>query len=151
MDDSIATTAYSPKWESELISLWRDSFELGVGVSDPHTLEEQAIYFKTMVLPTNSVRIATSGGRLMGFVAASPSSVSQLYVHVRYLRTGIGSRLLSWAKANSRGDLWLYTFARNHVAQRFYESQGFAAVSHGFEPTWQLEDVKYRWVAQGRT
>jgi hypothetical protein len=53
--------------------------------------------------------------------------------------------LLSWAKSQSAGSLWLYTFARNEAARSFYERSGFVAIEHGFEPQWQLEDVKYSW------
>ena len=41
--------------------------------------------------------------------------------------------------------LSLYTFVRNVRACRFYERHGFVVVARGFEPTWQLEDVKYHW------
>jgi RimJ/RimL family protein N-acetyltransferase len=47
--------------------------------------------------------------------------------------------------AASVGSLWLYTFARNERARRFYERNGFAAVAFGYEPFWQLEDVRYEW------
>ena len=66
-------------------------------------------------------------------------------VRVEYIGQGIGSRLLDLAKHDSGGGLWLYTFARNTNARRFYERHGFVAVAHGFEPTWQMDDVKYRW------
>jgi hypothetical protein len=55
--------------------------------------------------------------------------------------------LLDWAKRHSGGTLWLYTFARNARACAFCESQGFAAVARGFEPNWQLADVRYEWRA----
>jgi ribosomal protein S18 acetylase RimI-like enzyme len=51
--------------------------------------------------------------------------------------------MLTWAKRQSSGSLWLYTFARNESARSFYERGGLVAIEHGFEPTWQLEDVKY--------
>jgi ribosomal protein S18 acetylase RimI-like enzyme len=49
------------------------------------------------------------------------------------------------AKARSSGSLWLYTFARNAIACRFYEKHGFVVAERGFEPHWRLEDVKYVW------
>ena len=84
-----------------------------------------------------------SGGRS----AVSPESVAQLHVQVGLHRKGIGSALLTLAKARSGGSLWLHAFARNLHACRFYEKHGFVVVAHGFEPTWQLEDVKYHWSA----
>jgi ribosomal protein S18 acetylase RimI-like enzyme len=56
----------------------------------------------------------------------------------------------SAAKAGSTGSLWLYTFARNVRACRFYEKHGFVAVEHGFESHWQLEDIKYSWSASSK-
>ena len=83
------------------------------------------------------------------FLASDAESISQLHVRVVCLREGIGSRLVELAKSRSSGSLWLFTFARNAVARRFYEHHGFTAIAHGFEPTWQLEDVKYRWERAG--
>jgi ribosomal protein S18 acetylase RimI-like enzyme len=135
----------------ELIVMWRASFEAGVGVVDPHPIADQRRYFVDEVLPRNAVRVAFVSGELAGFVAASRESVAQLYVRVGLQQQGVGTRLLDWAKSNSGGSLWLYTFARNGVARAFYEKNGFAAVAHGFEPFWQLEDVKYEWAPGKRT
>jgi ribosomal protein S18 acetylase RimI-like enzyme len=93
------------------------------------------------------VLMALSDGQLVGFVAASAESVAQCHVRVGWQRRGIGTRLLDWAKAQSGGSLWLYTFARNQGAQAFYASNGFEVTERGFEATWQLDDVKLAWSA----
>jgi len=133
----------------ELVRMWRESFELGVGVRDPHPIEEQERYLLDVLVPTTAIRIATLEGKLAGFVAAKPLSVAQLYVKRGLHRRGIGTRLLEWAKEQSAGSLWLYTFARNSVAQRFYEKHGFRIVARGHEPNWKLDDVRYEWVRKG--
>jgi ribosomal protein S18 acetylase RimI-like enzyme len=125
--------------------MWRESFEFGVGVTDPHPLAEQAAYFEAEIVPKYDVRLALSAGRLVGFVAASRTSIAQLHIRVGFHRLGIGSQLLNWAKGQSAGSLWLYTFARNAAARAFYEHHGFLIVARGVEPTWQLEDIKYQW------
>ena len=130
----------------ELLPMWRASFEAGVGIVDQHPLSQQRDYFLTEVLPHNDVRFAIVGNQLVGFVAATAESIAQLYVRVGWQRRGIGTQLLAWAKAHSTGSLWLYTFARNLRARAFYERNGFVAIAYGFEPMWQLEDVKYQWV-----
>jgi ribosomal protein S18 acetylase RimI-like enzyme len=78
-------------------------------------------------------------------VAASPDTISQLYVRKGFHRQGIGSRMLGWAKEQSAGSLWLYTFARNAVACAFYEHHGFHVAARGYEPYWKLDDVRYEW------
>ena len=145
---SVSLGRFEPRRLDELIRMWRASFEAGVGIADPHPLSEQREAFLTRVLPEHDVRVACLADDLVGFVAASAESLSQLYVRVGYHRRGIGTQMLDWAKARSGGSLWLYTFARNLNARAFYERHGFVAIEHGFEPNWQLEDVKYRWTAR---
>ena len=131
-----------------LLRLWREAFEFGVGVIDPHPLSEQREYFLAQVLPQHRVTLAVRESQLVGFVAASEESVSQLHVQVGQHRQGIGSALLALSKARSSGSLWLYAFTQNVRACRFYEKHGFVAIERGFEPNWQLEDVKYSWSAE---
>lgn len=136
---------YDPSRCDELIVLWRKSFEAALAIVDFHPLDEQKDYFLTEVLPHNSVRLALLDGTLLGFIAASRESISHLYVKVGYQRHGIGTALLEWAKRESNGSLWLYTFARNSVARAFYERHGFIAGEHGADNMWGLEDVRYYW------
>jgi GNAT superfamily N-acetyltransferase len=130
----------------ELLPMWRASFEHGVGITDPHSLAEQRDYFWAEVALKNRIRVALEEGRLVGFVAATADSVAQLFVRVGHHRQGIGSALLGWAKSQSAGRLWLYTFAQNARARAFYEKHGFKTTAFGFEPTWRLADVRYEWV-----
>jgi len=131
----------------ELIPMWRESVEAGVGIVDPHPLSEQRQYFLDSVLPNYGVRLALLDGQLVGFVAACPESVAQLYVRVGCQRRGIGTRMLDWAKHQSAGSLWLYTFARNRDARAFYARQGFTEVACGLESNWRLDDVRLQWPA----
>lgn len=129
----------------ELVLMWRASFEKGVGIVDPHSIFEQQEYLLSKVVPNNTLLVATLEGKIVGFVAASRESIAQLYIHVDYHRNGIGSMLLTWAKTQSRGTLWLHTFERNTNAIRFYEHHGFRIVERGFEEMWQLPDLKCSW------
>jgi ribosomal protein S18 acetylase RimI-like enzyme len=145
--EPVALVGYDPARLRELVLLWRASFEAGVGVANPHSIDDQEQYFLNHVLPQNEVCLALGGAALLGFVAASRESVNQLYVHPAHRRRGIGTQLLDGAKARSGGSLWLYTFARNATARAFYRRSGFVEVAHGFEPMWQLDDVKLCWTA----
>jgi ribosomal protein S18 acetylase RimI-like enzyme len=82
---------------------------------------------------------------LVGFIAASRTSIAQLYVRIGCQQRGLGTMMLDWAKRQSQGRLWLYTFVRNRRACAFYERHDFVAVAYGFEPMWQLDDVRYEW------
>jgi ribosomal protein S18 acetylase RimI-like enzyme len=140
---------FNPSYADALVRMWRASFEQGVGLVDPHSIEEQVEFLLGKVVPSNRVRLAWQGSKLVGFMASTPESVSQLYVHVEHIGQGIGSKLLGLAQAESSGSLWLFTFARNHRACRFYEGHGFSVAARGFEPFWQLEDIKFVWSAPG--
>ena len=142
---SIRIAAYDPLYRRPLVELWRASFEHGVGITDPHPIEEQLSFFEAKVLPENTVRLALSGSTLVAFLASTHESVAHLYVAVPFIGQGIGSQLLSLAKSESSGNLWLYTFARNARACAFYERRGFKDSGHGYENMWNLEDVKYVW------
>ena len=125
--------------------MWRESFEFGVGIKNHHPLQDQLHYFLNEVRPKTRVQVAKQAKRIVGFLAAHESYVAQLYVRVENLGQGIGSALLKLSKEQSAGALYLHTFRRNARACQFYERHGFKAVEYGFEPMWQLEDVKYFW------
>ncbi len=141
--------AFQPQQAPALVAMWRASFEHGVGVKDPHSIDEQVAYLLQHVAPMSRVRVAMQGARIDGFLASTPACVVQLYVRVESIGQGIGGALLRLAQAESTGRLELFTFARNTRARAFYEHHGFKATAFGFEPTWQLEDVKYEWVRDG--
>ena len=147
--DALRIEPFDPQDADEalaLVSMWRASFEHGVGVQDPHPIEAQIEFLLTTVVPAHTVQVAWQGGAIVGFVAYNDESVSQLFARVQNIGQGIGTRLLNLAKAHSSGRLWLYTFARNTRARAFYEHHGFVDIAHGFEPSWQLDDVKFEWV-----
>ena len=127
-------------------ALWRASLEHGVGIVDHHSLAEQQAALEQQVVPAQRVRVVTAaGGEIVAFVAATTESVGQLYVRVDHLRRGIGSALLRLVQDESGGSLWLYTFARNPNARRFYERHGFVEVERESENMWKLEAIKYLW------
>ncbi len=128
-----------------LVPMWRESFEHGLGIVDPNPIATQRAYLIERVLPEHDVTVALEDERIVGFVASNAVSVSQLFVRVGCHGQGIGRELLRQAMAASAGSLWLYTFARNTRARQFYERNGFVAAAFGFEPTWQLDDVRYEW------
>jgi ribosomal protein S18 acetylase RimI-like enzyme len=147
--NEVTIAGYDEAMLVPLVDMWRASFEFGVGIVDPHPIQGQREYFTGQVLTKNDVDVALRDGEIVGFLAASRESIAQLYVRVGCHRRGIGTRLLQLAQSRSSGSLWLYTFAQNTVARRFYERHGFVDVGHGFENMWQMEDVRYEWRRAG--
>jgi ribosomal protein S18 acetylase RimI-like enzyme len=145
MSAPLEIAAYRPEFREPLVALWRDSFTLGVGAPVPNSVEDHLRFFDEHMLAETRVHVALRDDTLVGFGAFTPESVVQLYVHVDHLHQGIGTHLLALAKENSGGKLWLYTFATNANAQRFYERHGFDVVERGFEPVMQLADLRYEW------
>jgi ribosomal protein S18 acetylase RimI-like enzyme len=135
-----------PNDTDAILWLWRRSFEHGVGVHDPDpTIDGIRGYFQAEIKPTNAVRVAKIGESVVGVLASNRESVSALYVRVDHIGLGIGSQLIDIAKAESSGSLWLFTFAKNTNARRFYAKHGFVEIAYGFEPHWKLDDVKLSW------
>jgi ribosomal protein S18 acetylase RimI-like enzyme len=145
MSASVTIEPFRAGFSAALVSMWRASFERGVGLAVPHPLADHRRFFEDHVLVETVVHVALRDGELVGFVSSTPEAVLQLYVHVDHLGEGIGTRLLDLAKTRSDGTLWLYTFATNLRAQRFYERRGFDIEERGFEPEIQLDDIRYRW------
>lgn len=145
---AVQVAEFDPAVTDELVRLWRASFEFGVGITDPHPIDEQVHHFRTQVVPHNRVRLAWAGSELVAFMASTPRTVTLLHVAVAHVRRGIGSTLLRLAQQESSGTLSLFTFARNERACRFYERHGFTVAARGFEPFWQLDDVQYVWARQ---
>ena len=142
---SIEVADFEPHQADEVVRLWRASFEHGVGILDPNPIEQQLRAFVEEVVPSNRVRVALQGTTVVAFLAARRDSISHLYVRVQNIGQGIGSRLLALAKEESGGSLWLYTFARNANARRFYERHGFHEVERESGNMWKLEAIKYEW------
>ena len=143
----IVIVDYSPQYGSELVQMWRNSFERAIKIRDPHPIEEQLRALNEQIISQNTVLVALekNTSAVLGFIAYTSRTISQLYVHVDHQNQGIGSTLLSIAKENSDGFLRLFTFEANLRAQQFYERHGFRVIGRGFEEKWQLHDVEYEW------
>ena len=150
MDATIYTT-FDPGRIDELVRMWRESFEHGVGIVDTHPIAEQRQYLVDEILPRFELRVAMKKHEIVGFIASDGDSVDALYIRVSEIGNGIGTSLLNWAKDRSNGRLWLFTFARNLNARRFYEKSGFEIIARGHEPMWGFDDIKYEWSASNGT
>ena len=139
------TEAFQRADAAELVKMWRASFEHGVGIQEPNPIEGQLAFFLNEVVPTNQVRVVKHEGAIVAFLASTTECVSQLYVRVQNIGQGLGTELIETAKAESHGNLWLYTFTQNTNARRFYERHGFIEVERESENMYKLEAIKYKW------
>jgi len=90
--------------------------------------------------PAFEIRVAESGGQLVGYVKLGPphlpfeprgeaAELRQLYVVEEMKGQGVAQALMEWVigrARDSRADyLYLSVFTENHRARRFYEKYGF--------------------------
>jgi hypothetical protein len=80
----IVIVDYSPSYGTELVKMWRESFEQAVQVIDPHPLPQQLRYLESQVAAVNHVRVVLdkSTSEVIAFMATTSDTISQLYVHV---------------------------------------------------------------------
>jgi ribosomal protein S18 acetylase RimI-like enzyme len=90
--------------------------------------------------PAFEVRVAESGGKLVGYVKLGPphlpfeprgeaAELRQLYVVEEMKGQGVADELIRWVIERARDQradfLYLSVFTENHRARRFYEKYGF--------------------------
>lgn len=108
----------------------------------------QDLGFLQHVLANQCVTVARLNRATAGFLARSGSEVSCLYLAPTARGQGIGTQLLTRAKAEV-AKLELWTFQTNTGARRFYASNGFDEVelTDGSGNDEKLPDVRLVWGA----
>ena len=111
---TIKIVDYDPSRAMETVRMWRASMEQALGVKDPHSLDGQAAYLRSLA-EKYSVYLALdeAADAVVGLMVVGDTELDQLYVHVDYQGMGVGTRLLNLAKRLSPGTLQCYTFAVN--------------------------------------
>jgi ribosomal protein S18 acetylase RimI-like enzyme len=113
-----------------------------------HSLENARQFFRDIVLAECRVWVAECLCQPAGLLALRDSWIRQLAVFPAFQRQRVGTALLQMARAQSPGQLQLFTFRRNVAARAFYERHGFSVVAFGVSPAPESEpDVEYRWQA----
>ena len=110
-----------------------------------HSAAETIGFCGTMI-DRNWVTVAELDGQVEGFLARDRAQIHSLYLSRGLRGQGIGTRLLSQAKAQS-DRLELYVFQANPGAARFYLREGFVEVarSDGSGNDENLPDIKFTW------
>lgn len=133
----------------DIVRLWhvtkRDAYPY-LPLEQNRTLDEDARFFREVILPRSAVWVAHDGATLLGFMALEGSYIDRLYIHPLHQRRGAGTALMRTAMDLSPGGLQLHTHVKNTQARAFYERHGFRAVKFGISPPPESEpDVEYHW------
>ena len=114
----------------ELVRVWRTSFEKAVGVLDPHPLEEQRRFLVEQLAPNHTIRVVWAQDRIVGFIAVTPDSISQLYLAEEAQGQGIGRGMMDVLLEFAGPDAAVYLEVRtdNEPAINLYTSLGFVTV-----------------------
>ena len=144
---NIELVEYEGRYAEAAVRMWRDSKERAIGVKERYSFEDHLEFLTEILVKDNAVYLALiqNNDKVVGLMATDNEFVNQLYIHNDYQRIGIGSRLLALAKANSCGNLRLFTFEVNRGAQAFYEKHGFRIIEHGSDNEEGLPDILYEW------
>lgn len=114
-----------------------------------HTRDETLSYFVACLEEHECVVVATEE-EVVGFVLFERHFVHHLCVSSAFRRQGLGSALLEWVKAQSKGKLELWTFQKNLTGRRFFEQRGLVCVEEtdGSGNEERVPDARYRWTGK---
>ncbi|MDQ3641414.1 MAG: GNAT family N-acetyltransferase [Actinomycetota bacterium] len=111
-----------------------------------HTDEDVRTWFATVVVPTREVWVAEVEGTVVAVLVLDGTWIDQLYVAPGHTGQGVGTQLVSLAKAHRPHGLRLWTFQANERARRFYERHGFMPVETTDGDNEEgAPDVRYEW------
>jgi GNAT superfamily N-acetyltransferase len=111
-----------------------------------HTPDEDRWFFRERVFSTCRASGYFEHDELIGFIAFREGWIDHLYVLPTSQRRGVGTALLRVPQSQFRL-LSLWTFQRNSVARRFYETHGFVLVEEtdGSGNEEKEPDARYTW------
>ncbi len=140
-----------PEDADELATLLRAAMNGAMPwLADLHTPEEDRWFMRDVVLK-DEVWVAEVDGRPVGFVAlgsrAGAVYLQHIYVLPEYQRLGVGTELMTHAKARRPDGFRLWVFQRNEGARRFYEKHGLHLVelTDGSGNEEKEPDALYEW------
>jgi ribosomal protein S18 acetylase RimI-like enzyme len=132
-----------------IAEIWLRSFGATYDFPPAHTDDEVRGWVRDDLVPTTETWVAVdeASARIVGFMALDGDDLAQLYLDPGWIRRGIGSRLVSLAKARRPAGLGLYTFQVNAAARAFYERHGFQVVwlGDGSANEEHQPDLRYAW------
>ena len=131
--------------------VWLDAWRATFDFPPSHPDDDVRRWLAEEMAPSHEVWVAEDGdGRVVAFIALSPTEVDQLYVASAWIGHGVGRRLVDLAKRERPDGLELWCFQANERARRFYERNGFVAVfwGDGSSNEERQPDIRYRWTPE---
>jgi hypothetical protein len=125
--------------------MWRESFEHGVGITDPHSFEEQERYLLDEVVPGNMVRVARLGGRMVGFRRGNTGLHLAPVRSQGILRPGDRHMPARLGEGAVGGLVVVVRLRAQRGRARLLRTPRVRIVARGYEPNWKLDDLKYEW------
>jgi 6-phosphogluconolactonase len=145
---AVAFRRATPDDAAEIGDIWLASFAASYEFPHSHTEAEVRAWLRDEIVAGEETWVAVERpGRLAGFMALEDDMLDQLYLRPERTGHGIGSRLMTLAKARRPTGFDLYTFQANAGARRFYVRHGFTVVDvdEGGRNEEHQPDVRYRW------
>lgn len=139
---------FRPDDLDETVRLWyRTWHHTFLGLRHPQTFDQWKSRFRDEISVTEQVWVAEVDGRIVGFLAMKQAEgyLDQLFVDPEWQRRGIGTALMTKAKALSPGGLALHALERNAEARAFWENHGFRPGRTGLNPINNQRNIGYHW------
>ncbi|MDZ5663737.1 GNAT family N-acetyltransferase [Nocardioides sp. S-58] len=123
---------------------------LGAGDAFPpavHTDDDVRAWVRGWDLAAHDVRVATSGGRVVGYTRSTPTWLDDLYVHPDAQGRGVGTLLLQQVLTDHPEGVGLWVFESNRPARDFYARHGFVALERtdGTANEERAPDIRLVW------
>ena len=128
--------------------VWMRSWEsTGLGHSADLTLGELREKFDYELAHGWDFFVAVVDEKIAGLLAlrVEERQLDQLFVDPDLQGSGVGLKLLNFAKQRLPDGMWLRTAEKNAKAIRFYEAAGFVFERKQARPEWDRYDAYFAW------
>ena len=145
----IALHSYASGDADAVVRLWWDSWHsIRPDLKHPQTLMDWRERWIHDIVPTQTIAVARDHSDVViGFAAADlrTRELTQLFVAPDRKGSGIGGRLLLWAKEQMPTGFTLRTLTVNQVSRTFYARAGLIEGGTAISSFNRMQTIEYRW------
>lgn len=132
----------------KILKLWLESSVKAHSFIPSEYWEQMLPTIRDHYLPQSNTYVYEDKRQIKGFISLMDNNfIGALFVHPLWQRSRIGTKLLRYVRRR-RPNMSLRVFAQNKNALRFYQSQGFKAVSEHYDTFTRSSELLMAW-AQG--